>query len=382
MRYRHLLLALALTLGAGLASAHDPSAYGGLFRSRNLGQSWLNADVGLFLGAAVSVSVNPTDPNHLLLGTDTGLLVSANGGRKWDRVAPAKLFGAVFAVAFLPDGKSALCATPGGVYRLEGGEWQQASAPTEAAPARAIAFGAAPGRVYVIGRRDLYRSDDGGRSFLKVEHGLPDQPEITELAVSARPDEVLYAVADGRPLMSHDAGRTWQQRTAGLPQNPAEGLALDPVVAGRLWIASASRIYRSDDAGTSWQAAGESLPEADTSVRGVVADRTGGAIAVTTHRGLYRSADAGRTWTLLEDPLPVHLEARPLMRDPSGPETLYAGFSLIPYGELWRTALEGGNLLNRVDLLSLAGGLAFLLLLGLLGVLSARWLFRRSARAT
>jgi hypothetical protein len=103
---------------------------------------------------------------------------------------------------------------------------------------------------------------------------------------------------------------------------------------------------------------------------------------VTTHRGLYRSADAGRTWTLLEDPLPVHLEARPLMRDPSGPETLYAGFSLIPYGELWRTALEGGNLLNRVDLLSLAGGLAFLLLLGLLGVLSARWLFRRSARAT
>jgi hypothetical protein len=157
---------------------------------------------------------------------------------------------------------------------------------------------------------------------------------------------------------------------------------LDPAVAGRVWISSASRIYRSDDAGASWQAVGEPLPEAGTSIRGVAADRTGNAVVVTTHRGLYRSADAGRTWALLEDNLPVHLEARPLMRDPSSPETLYAGFSLIPYGELWRTALEGGTLLNRVDMLSLAGGLAFLLLLGVLGVLSARWLFRRSIRPT
>jgi photosystem II stability/assembly factor-like uncharacterized protein len=380
MRPYRPLVAIALALAAGFAAAHDPSAYGGLFRSRNLGQSWLNADVGLFLGAAVSVSVNPSDPPHLLLGTDTGLLVSANGGRKWSRVAPAKLFGAVFAVAFLPDGKSALCATPGGVYWLDGSDWHQASAPTEAAPARAIVFGAAPGRVYLLGRRDLYRSDDDGRNFLKVEHDLLDLPEITELAVSAVSEEVLYAVADGRPLSSRDGGRTWQPRSAGLPQHPAEGLTLDPIVARRLWIASASRIYRSDDAGASWLAASEPLPEADTSVRGIAADRTGGALVVTTHRGLYRSADTGRTWILLEDNLPVHLEARPLVRDPSSPETLYVGFSLIPYGELWRTALEGGNLLNRVDLLSLAGGLAFLLLLGLLGVLSARWLFRRGAR--
>jgi photosystem II stability/assembly factor-like uncharacterized protein len=374
MRPYRPLVAIAIALAAGFAAAHDPSAYGGLFRSRNLGQSWLNADVGLFLGAAVSVSVNPSDPPHLLLGTDTGLLVSANGGRKWSRVAPAKLFGAVFAVAFLPDGKSALCATPGGVYWLDGSDWHQASAPTEAAPARAIVFGAAPGRVYLLGRRDLYRSDDDGRNFLKVEHDLLDLPE------SAVSEEVLYAVADGRPLSSRDGGRTWQPRSAGLPQHPAEGLTLDPIVAGRLWIASASRIYRSDDAGASWLAASEPLPEADTSVRGIAADRTGGALVVTTHRGLYRSADTGRTWILLEDNLPVHLEARPLVRDPSSPETLYVGFSLIPYGELWRTALEGGNLLNRVDLLSLAGGLAFLLLLGLLGVLSARWLFRRGAR--
>ena len=370
---------LALVLLASAASAHDPSAYGGLFRSRNLGQSWLNADVGLFLGAAVSLAIDPRDPNHLLLGTDSGLLESRNGGRSWDRVAPAQLFGAVFAVSFLADASVALCATPGGVYRFDAGQWQQVKAPAEAAPARGIAPGAAVGRVYLIGRRDLYRSEDGGRSFARVEHGLPDQPEFSALAVSVQPDEALFVIADGRFLASRDGGQSWQARATGLPDSPLEGLSLDPGAPGRLWVASAGRLYLSEDGAASWRATGVALPEADTSIRGITADPSARVLVAATHRGVYRSTDAGATWMQLADNLPVHLEARPLVRDPTSPETLYAGFSLIPYGELWRTSVEGGNLLNRVDLVSLAGGVAFLLLLGLLGVLGARWLLRRSA---
>lgn len=380
MTVARLLATLAALLLCGAAAAHDPSAYGGLFRSRDLGGGWLNADVGLFLGAAVSVAIDPADPNHLLLGTDTGLLESRNGGRSWDRVAPARLFGAVFAVAFVGGGDAALCATPGGVYRLQAGEWRQVKAPAEAAPARVIAPGAAGERIYLTGRHDLYRSDDGGRSFTRVETDLPERPEFTALAVRSQPEEVLYAIADGRPLASRDGGRSWQPRAAGLPDTAAEGLSLDPEVAGRLWVAADGRVFRSDDGGASWQAAGEALPEGQASIRGIAADGAGRTLVAATHRGLYRSTDAGANWALLEDNLPVHLEARPLVREPGNPRTLYAGFSLIPYGELWRTSVEGGNLLNRVDLVSLAGGLAFLLLLGVLGVLGARWLLRRGAR--
>ena len=63
------------------------------------------------------------------------------------------------------------------------------------------------------------------------------------------------------------------------------------------------------------------------------------------------------------------------------PQTLFAVYSLMPYAEVWRTAIEGGNLLARTDPVSLAGGLAFLLLLIIGGALLARWLARqRSAR--
>jgi photosystem II stability/assembly factor-like uncharacterized protein len=376
-----LLLLTSLLLAGGAAQAHDPSAYGGLFRTRDFGASWLNADVGLFLGGAVSLAIDPNDSTHLLLGTDTGLLRSRNGGRAWAPEAPGKLFGSVFAVGFVADGKAALCVTPGGVFRQDGGDWHQARAPAEAAPAKAVTLGAAPGQVYLIGRRELYRSDDDGETWSRIEHGLPDQPEFSALAVARSPSEVLYAIIDGAVMISRDAGRNWQLRSTGLPSAQAEALTLDPDAASRLWVASANRIHSSNDGGASWQPVGNPLPEPDTSVRGIAADAAGTTVVLATHRGLYRTADSGQTWGFLEGNLPVHLEARPLLREPSHAQTLYAGYALMPYGELWRRSLEGSSLLSRVDPVSLAGALAFLLLLIIAGAVGARWLFRRRALA-
>jgi hypothetical protein len=374
-------IALALVLLACEASyAHDPSAYGGLFRTRNWGENWLNADVGLFLGAAIALAIHPVDRNHLLLGTDAGLLVSRNGGRQWQREAPDRLFGAVFAVAFLQDGKHAVCATPGGVYRYDGSSWNAVATPSEAAPARAIQLGAAPSRMYLIGRRAPFVSEDSGATWRRIEHDLPGDPEFSELVVQQQPSEILYAIVDGSLMTSDDQGLRWRELRTGTDGQRVEGLSLDATGTGRLWVAAGDHVHRSDDAGASWSRIGNALPEAGTSVRGVAADPDATSLIAATHRGIYRSVDAGGTWRLLEDNLPVHLESRPLVTDPAAPGTVYAGFALMPYAELWRSALEGGSLLSRVDPVSLAGGLAFLLLLILLGVLGARWLLRRAAR--
>jgi len=50
---------------------------------------------------------------------------------------------------------------------------------------------------------------------------------------------------------------------------------------------------------------------------------------------------------------------------------------------LWRSAVEGRNLLSRLDPVSLAGGFAFIALLVISGVLLVGWLERqRSAAAS
>jgi photosystem II stability/assembly factor-like uncharacterized protein len=354
--------------------AHDPSAYGGLFRSRDLGGAWLNADVGLFLSAALAVAVDPRNSNHLLLGTDLGLMRSASAGRSWTPEAQGQIIGAVFALAFAPDGESAVCAAPSGVFHVRDGQWIQAHAPGDAAPARGLAIGAAPGRIYLLGRDGLFASADGGQSYERVPNALPEGAEIATLAVAKQPGEILLAVIDGQVMVSENGGRQWHRRARGLGDTPIDTVALDPDSPQRVWAAGADRIYVSDDLGATWRALGQPLPEPGTHVRGIAADPTATTLVATTQRGMYRSEDGGHSWTLEEGNLPVHLEAGPLARDPNDAGTLYAVYSLMPYAEVWRTALEGGNLLARINPVSLAGGLAFVLLLMIGGGLLVRWL--------
>src|ERR1700752_1641856 len=134
-------LVCVTSLLAGSASAHDASSYGGVFRSRDLGAAWLNADVGLFLNAALVIAVDPRDSSHLLVGTDLGILSSHNGGRSWVPEARDAIIGAVFALAFSPDGDLAVCAAANGVFRRDRGGWQRAKAPDSAVPARALVGG-------------------------------------------------------------------------------------------------------------------------------------------------------------------------------------------------------------------------------------------------
>jgi photosystem II stability/assembly factor-like uncharacterized protein len=374
-----LQLMLQLLLMAGNAQAHDPSPYGGVFRSRNMGGGWLNADIGLFLNATLTLAVDPRDPEHLLLGTDGGLWRSQNGGRSWSPEAQELILGAVFAIAFAPDGQSAMCAAPNGVFRFEAGRWTQSRAPEGAMPARAIALGALPGRVYLLGRSRLFVSDDGGQTYRPAPTELSEQSEITALAVATEPREVLFAIVDGELATSGDGGRRWRPHAVTPAPGRVDMVGLDPYSPTRVWAAAADRIYRSEDLGLTWQTIGGPLPEPGTTVRGIAANENATALVVTTHRGMYRNEDGAQTWTLKEGNLPIHLESGPLIRDPSDARVLYAVYSLLPYPEVWRTAIEGGNLLARLDRISIAGGVAFILLLFAGGAFVALWLARLRA---
>jgi hypothetical protein len=112
-------------------------------------------------------------------------------------------------------------------------------------------------------------------------------------------------------------------------------------------------------------------------VRGLAIGAAGAAVILATDRGLFRTADGGGQWTLLADTLPAHLEAGPLVRDPADAATLYAGFALIPYAELWRLAAERQTALGRIGPAGYAGGAAFFILLALAATAMLRALSRR-----
>ena len=376
------LLVVAL-LGAMLmmptqASGHDPSAYGGLFRSRDGGITWFPANPGRIVSGAIALAVNPVEPNHLLLATDSGLLRSRNAGLEWSQEAPSLLVGPVFAVAFDTDGGRALASTATSLFRSDDGQtWRDISAPPSTLPARLLVPDG-PGRIYLVGWQRLYASVDWGTSWSAVASPLPEAP-ITQMVVEHATRRV-YAIASGRLWCADDGTSAWRPADTGLPQGRVNALSADPREPRRLWATADGQMFQSDDAAASWRPWGQPVPDAPTVVRGIALSVSGRDAVLTTDRGLYRSAE-GKRWVIPSDNLPAHLEAWPLVRDPTDPATLYAGFALIPYPELWRLAAERTSALARVAPMGLAGSIAFLVLVALAGVAALRALRRYDHRA-
>lgn len=373
--YGFVLLLLIGTMTAGSVRAHDASSYGGVFRSRNLGGTWLRADVGLFLNAALVVAIDPQDGSHLLAGTDLGLLGSRNGGLSWTPEAPDLIFGPIFAVTFLGDGERAICAAQGGVFRFEAGQWKAALAPEAAMPAKSLATGASADRIYLLGRDRLFTSGDSGRTFVEVR-GPWETSAMTALAIVRSEPEIIVAVIGGQISTSEDGGQHWRPGGLGKDGQPVDNVAADAHVPKRVWAARAGRVYISDELGSRWRAVGRALPEPATTIRGIAANAEATTLVVTTNRGLYRSENGGESWMLKEDNLPIHLEAGALAQDPTDVGALYAVYSLMPYSEVWRTAIEARNLLRRPDPISLAGRIGFSVLAIVGGALFARFLVR------
>jgi photosystem II stability/assembly factor-like uncharacterized protein len=359
--YRFALLLLIVAMTAGSVWAHDASSYGGVFRSRNLGGTWLRADVGLFLNAALVLTVDPQNGSHLLAGTDLGLLGSHNGGLSWTREAPDLIFGAVFAVTFLGGGERAICAAQSGVFRFDAGQWKPALAPEAAVPAKTLATGASADRIYLLGRDRLFTSGDSGRTFVEVG-GRRETSAMTAFAIVRSGAEIIVAVIDGQIMTSEDGGQRWRPGGLGKDGQQVDNVVADAHVPKRVWATRAGRIYVSDELGSPWRAVGRSLPEPATTIRGIAANAEATTLVVTTNRSLYRSENGGDSWMLKEDNLPIHLEAGALAQDPSDAGALYAVYSLVPYSEVWRTAIEARNLLRRPDLISLAGRIGLCLL--------------------
>jgi hypothetical protein len=372
---RLLVVALlsAILMSPTHASGHDPSAYGGLFRSRDGGITWFTANPGRIVSGAIALAVSPVEPNHLLLATDSGLLRSRNAGLEWSQEASSLLVGPVFAIAFDTDGRRALASTATSLIRSDDGQtWRDISAPPGTMPARLLAPDG-PGRIYLVGWQRLYASGDWGTSWSAVASPLRDAP-IT-LMVVARATGRVYAIAGGRLWSADDGTSAWRPADVGLPQGRVNTLSADPREQRRLWATADEQMFRSDDGAASWRPWGRPVPDAPTVVRGIALSVSGRDAVLTTDRGLYRGAE-GKRWEIPSDSLPAHLEAWPLVRDPTDPATLYAGFALIPYPELWRLAAEQTSALGRVAPMGLAGSVAFLVLVGLAGVAALRALRR------
>jgi photosystem II stability/assembly factor-like uncharacterized protein len=238
---------------------------GGLFRSRDRGESWTLArglwdhpkrkewfGGGADLPGIHSVSRHPTDPKGLVVGVSCGgVWHSTDGGETWD-VECKGMFA-----EFMPP--------------------ERREDPSIQDPHRIVRCRKNPDRLWTQHHNGVFRSDDGGHTWIAISSV---KPSVFGFAVAVHPDDgdtawLVPAVkdetrvpVDGRIVVARtrDGGATWEMLHRGLPQEHAYDItfrhALDVDMTGeRLAFGSTTgSLWISEDGGESWMTLSNHLP--------------------------------------------------------------------------------------------------------------------------
>jgi molybdopterin converting factor small subunit len=265
-------------------------------------------------------------------GTDTAVeriwvvTPGEESGVVWAGVAPAALFRS-------EDG--------GSTWTLNRGLWDEPSRPNWQPGAGGMCLNSIctwpgdPSRLAVgISAAGVWLSDDGGASWRRGNEGivaryLPEEAraDAVDLCVhnmhrAPKEPATLYMQFHGGVYRSDDAGETWNDIAGGLPSDFGFPLVIDPADPDRAFVVPLRgdfdrvtpdgmvRVYETRDRGASWVAHGEGLPDRDaylTVLRQAFGQdgRTPIGLYLGAESGeVFGSADGGATWVTVADHLP------------------------------------------------------------------------------
>lgn len=161
-----------------------------------------------------------------------------------------------------------------------------------------------PQLLYVGTEQGLYVSRDGAANWSRVDSQLNGRQVWSILLVPRKPDLLVVGTCPPALFRSADAGRTWSVADVQMAQdcprimhNRVTSLLSDPAHADVLWAGvEIDGLYRSRDAGRTWQAVGTGLSSRDIHAL-LVAGRH---FLAATNNDLNISDDDGVTWRPLK----------------------------------------------------------------------------------
>jgi photosystem II stability/assembly factor-like uncharacterized protein len=200
---------------------------------------------------------SPVDP-HILYYASNVLFKTIDGGNSWQPISP--------------DLTRENPGVPSSVGNL---------APKNADKKRGVIYALAPSFRNVntlwAGTDDglLWITRDGGQHWSNITpRGLMPWAKVTEISASHFDEDTAYIsvsrfrINDERPFIyrTHDAGKTWEPITAGLPDiGPVDSVREDSVRKGLLFAGTENAVWVSFDEGDHWQSLQLNLPH--TSMR-------------------------------------------------------------------------------------------------------------------
>jgi photosystem II stability/assembly factor-like uncharacterized protein len=242
-----------------------------------------------------------------------------------------------------------------GVYKSEDGgkHWQNVGLKSSEHIARILIDPRRSDTVYVAsqgplwspgGDRGIYKSTDGGKSWKRVL-SISDNTGVTDLVFDPRNPDILYAASyqrrrhvwtliDGGPesaiYKSRDAGATWQKLAGGLPKTDMGriGLAVSPadpdVVYATIEALEDAGFYRSRDAGATWEKRSSTLASSPQYYQHLIADLKAVDRVYAIDTFMKVSEDGGKTFHNVGEAA-KHVDNHALWIDPADTNHLRDG---------------------------------------------------------
>ncbi|MEL7508904.1 MAG: YCF48-related protein [Cyanobacteria bacterium J06554_1] len=312
--------------------------FNGLYRSIQGGQQWREIET-LARGVVVAMDVSPNyaEDGTLALTTYVGKIMMSNDeGKTWELtmngVEVPRLNGnfepsyqdprRFFDIAFSPDYASDKTLFTSGLWtkfvRSTNGakSWSLHSLSREA---RGLTLLLSPefgsDQTMFVGNQAgvLFRSTNGGKTLKEVAK-LPwergnDSPSMV-ISPGFAQDRTLYTVAETGVYKSTDAGESWQSTTENTPIAEAWNLHVEIspnyVQDSTLYVSSYDGLFRSTDAGGSWEPVAIADVDPERTFLEAVAlspnyAQDGTLMVSLRGKGLYKSVDKGETFAPIGD---------------------------------------------------------------------------------
>jgi photosystem II stability/assembly factor-like uncharacterized protein len=265
-------------------------------------------------GDVRSLAYDPHNPDHVFLGTSTGVIfVSEDGGHNWSRFAKLgtgddyvldhiaidpQNSKTIFVSAWSVQDQSA-----GDIFRTHNGgkDWEALPA-MHGKSVRAMAIAASDTKVVVAGALDgVYRSTDAGNHWGRIsDAGVKN---VESIAVDPKDPNVVYAGTWHLAWKTSDGGANWQHINKGMvDDSDVFSIIVSSANPSEVLASACSGIYKSTSSGDLFQKI-QGIPFTARRTRVLKQDPSNPAIVYAgTTEGLWKSTDEGKTWKRMSNP--------------------------------------------------------------------------------
>jgi photosystem II stability/assembly factor-like uncharacterized protein len=295
-------------------------------------------------GRVMSIAVNPKKMDDYYVGVASGgVWKTVNDGTTWTPVFDGEGSYSIGWVALDPNDSSVVWVGSG-----------------ESNSQRSVGYG-----------DGIYRSDDGGKSWKNL--GLKRSEHIGRVVIDPRDSKVVYVAAEG-PLWgpggdrglykTTDGGKTWNAVLTISENTGVVDVQFDPSNPDVVYAAAYQRrrhvftlidggpesaIYKSTDAGTTWNKVSSGLPSVDMGRIGLAVSPADPNVvyasveAADGKGGIFRSNDKGATWEKRNEFDVGAMYYARIVADPKNVDRIF-----VMNVEL-RESLDGGKTLHKVN---------------------------------